>query len=278
LEGPVFSKIWTPKENGYADRYKHLIEPRLSVSWLSSFDPIDRGLENDHIDTLVGGTTTVTYSLVNRLLARRKTATGRGAVRDVLAVSISQSRYSNELAAAFDPQYQTPVSSRFSAVQITTTVTPGDGFNGRFQMYLDPKTHQVQTYSASATAGQDRTQLTAGWSKRQFLPEVPGFDNPEFATHFLNVSLSTRSASGRLGGTYAANVDIRDGSLLQQRVVLHLNAQCCGVSLDYQTLRGAVSGTTVLPSDRKFGISFSLAGLGSFSNPFGSFGDNSGRR
>jgi hypothetical protein len=30
--------------------------------------------------------------------------------------------------------------------------------------------------------------------------------------------------------------------------------------------------------DRRFGISFTLAGIGSFANPFGAFGDNSGRR
>ncbi len=220
----------------------------------------------------------MTYGLVNRLLARRKSATGRGAVRDILAVSISQSRYSNALAAAFDAQYQSTTSSTYSPIQVTTTVTPGDGFHGRFQMYLDAKTRQVQTYSASATAGLDRTQLTAGWSKRQFLPEVPGFDSPDAASHFVNLSLTTRSTDGRLGGTYSANYDIGHRSVLQQRVVLHLNAQCCGVSLDYQTLRQGVFGTTVLPADRRFGISFSLAGLGSFSNPFGSFGDNSGRR
>jgi hypothetical protein len=43
-------------------------------------------------------------------------------------------------------------------------------------------------------------------------------------------------------------------------------------------LQAASIGQATLPADRRFGISFSLAGLGSFSNPFGSFGDNSGRR
>ena len=82
----------------------------------------------------------------------------------------------------------------------------------------------------------------------------------------------------RVGGTYAANLDLRQRSLLQQRIVLSLNAQCCGVTMDYQILSAGQVGAQTLPADRRFGISFSLAGLGTFSNPFGSFGDNSGRR
>jgi hypothetical protein len=33
-----------------------------------------------------------------------------------------------------------------------------------------------------------------------------------------------------------------------------------------------------LQQDRRFGISFTLAGIGSFSNPMGAFGNNTGRR
>ena len=75
-----------------------------------------------------------------------------------------------------------------------------------------------------------------------------------------------------------ANLDLKQMSILQQRIVLSLSAQCCGVTFDYQILQAAQFGAATLPADRRFGVSFSLAGLGSFTNPFGSFGDNSGRR
>ena len=35
--GPVLAKIWTPANSGYAERFKHLIEPRVSFQWLSPF-------------------------------------------------------------------------------------------------------------------------------------------------------------------------------------------------------------------------------------------------
>ena len=279
VKGPVFAKIWTPGENGYADQFKHLIEPRISISWLSAFDRFNDVVQIDSIDTLVGGTTTITYGVDNRLLARRRVAGGgRGVPREILSVSITQSRYSNALAAAYDSQYHSVNVNPYSPIQVTASVTPGEGVHARFQMYIDSKLLKVRSYSASTTLGQGPTQLTAGWSKRQFIPELPGYNTPASATHFLNFSVSTHSVSGKVGGTYAANLDVRARALLQQRVVLNLNAQCCGVSLDFQTLRQGVFGSTVLPADRRFGIAFSLAGLGSFSNPFGSFGDNSGRR
>ncbi len=278
IVGPVFAKIWTPSPNGYADRFKHVIEPRVSIAWLSGFDRFDDVIQIDATDQLVGNSTTITYALVNRLLARRVQAGGRGAVREILAVSVSQSRYSKPLAGAFDTQYHTATVNTFSPVQVTATTSPADGTSARFQMYIDATVRKITSYAASAAVGRDRTQLAAGWSKRQFIPGLRGYDTPESASHFLNLSVTSRSTGGRVGVSYATNVDLRQPALLQQRLVVHLNAQCCGVSFDYQTLRQGVSGSTVLPADRRFGVSLSLAGLGSFSNPFGSFGDNSGRR
>jgi hypothetical protein len=56
------------------------------------------------------------------------------------------------------------------------------------------------------------------------------------------------------------------GSLLQQRMSAFYNAQCCGIAFEYQTFN--FSGRAfALPSDRRFFLSFTLAGLGNFS-PF----------
>jgi hypothetical protein len=79
-----------------------------------------------------------------------------------------------------------------------------------------------------------------------------------------------KPADKHVGGSYQFNWDIVHGALVQQRLLLFYNSQCCGISFDYQTLGG---GLGVKP-DRRFGVSISLAGLGSFSNPMGSFGDN----
>ena len=281
LVGPTFEKVWTPKSTGFADRWKHQIQPRLGISWLSSFDRRDDVVQIDHIDTLVGGTTAVDYGLTNRWLARRPQpggGKGQGQGRSVFDVSISQRYYTNALAAAYDPYSQTTTPTPYSPVNIRANVTPTDSFNARFQMDIDSQVLKPRQYSAATQYFTRRTNLGIGWSKRQFLPGVPAYDNPATASHFLNWSLATGTPGGRVHGSYMANLDLKQVSILQQRIVMSLNAQCCGVTLDYQILQAAQFGAATLPADRRFGISFSLAGLGSFTNPFGSFGDNSGRR
>ena len=279
LVGPVFEKIWTPKSTGFADRWRHVIQPRLGVSWLSAFDRSAEIVKIDYVDELVGGNTTVDYGLTNRWLARRtQPGGGRGQQRSIFDVTISQRYYTNAFAAAFDPFSQTTTPSPFSPINVRANFTPADSFNARFQMDIDSEVYRPRSYSAATALIHGRTNLGVGWSKRQYLPGVPQFDDPNSTSHFLNWALATGTPGGRISGSYMANLDVKQMSVLQQRIVVSMNAQCCGVTLDYQILQQATFGTATLPADRRFGISFSLAGLGSFSNPFGSFGDNSGRR
>jgi hypothetical protein len=276
LVGPVFEKIWTPKSTAFADRFKHIIQPRLSLAWLSPFDRRDDVVQIDQVDTLVGGNTTVGYGLTNRWLARRPQPGGaKGQLRSILDFTVSQSYYTNQLAAQYDANYQSVALNPFSPVRITANASPIDGFNARFQTEIDSKVYRPRMYSAASQLYHGRTSLGIGWTKVQYLE---GVNSPGSAQHFLNWALSTGTPGGRISGNYSANMDVRRVAIPQQRIQVSMNAQCCGVTLDYQVLQAASIGQATLPADRRFGISFSLAGLGSFSNPFGSFGDNSGRR
>jgi hypothetical protein len=82
-----------------------------------------------------------------------------------------------------------------------------------------------------------------------------------------------RGAGNRIGGQYAFNYDLRRDTFLQQRYSAYYNAQCCGIGVEYQTFnyQGAFIGIGV-PQDRRFNLSFTLAGIGTFSNLFGAFG------
>ena len=90
---------------------------------------------------------------------------------------------------------------------------------------------------------------------------------------YINGVVNVRRFGNRVGGTYAFNYDIEQARFLNQRWVVYYNAQCCGVGLDSQTfnLQGSLVPTAV-PQDRRFNISFTLAGIGTFSNLFGAFG------
>lgn len=279
LLGPVFARIWTPKKTGYAERFKHLIEPRLSFTWLSPFDGDARIVSIDYgADNVTSGTTTMLYSLTNRLLAKRKMAVGPGMVREVLAVTMSQSRYSKAAAAQNDQNYIAPTAGLYSPLRISATVTPTDTLSGTFQTQIDPKYRKPQIFGASASIIRPIARVTASWSKTQYIAGSPTYGYPEGAAHSVSGSLSLRPRDGRLSGSYFTNFDLQNKDFVQQRIVASYSAQCCGITMDFQTISARRFGTANYAADRRFGISFSLAGIGSFSNPFGSFGDNTGRR
>jgi lipopolysaccharide assembly outer membrane protein LptD (OstA) len=273
--GPVLSRVWSP-ENGYARRVKHLIEPEFNFRWFSPFDRIDEVVQHDHVDGQVGGTTSLTYGLTNRIMVRRTRPTGPGEVRQILVVSLAQTYNSNQLATAYDPLYQSQLAGSFTPLRFTVNATPADGVAANFQTEIDPEFRRPRHYTLSGTIDRQRAQFTGGWTKRQVIAGLPGFDENS-ATHFLNAAVGVRPLNGRVQSRYELNFDIKNRALLQQRVFFSYSAQCCGVNVDYQTFSFASFPGLPDRTDRRFGISFTLAGIGSFSNPLGSFGNNSGR-
>ena len=121
-------------------------------------------------------------------------------------------------------------------------------------------------------------QVSAGWSRRRFIPNLQGFNDPNLANHYMNAAVSVRGGRNRVGAQYAFNYDLRLDTFLQQRFMAYYNAQCCGISVEYQNFNfnNGFAGVQV-PEDRRFNISFTLAGIGSFSNALGAFGGQQGR-
>ena len=116
-------------------------------------------------------------------------------------------------------------------------------------------------------------RTTGGWSQRRFVEGLRGFDDPDRLDHYLNSFTTVRNRENTLGGAYQFNYDILRDRFLQQRVLVYYNAQCCGVSVEYQTFDFSGLGSRApVPRDRRFNVSFTLAGLGTFANVFGAFG------
>jgi hypothetical protein len=273
LAGPWLQRIFQTPTNGYAERFKHLIEPRVSVHWLSPFTGRAQVIQTDpHIDGLVGGTTQVHYSLATRVLARtRVRGGGPSQLREILSVTIGQRYYTNAQAGLVDPYSIFPTATTFTPVEMAAVVNPFDAISGRFQLLLHPTAWVPQSYSATATIRRDLVQLSASWSRRLYLPGVPNFDNPALASQFLNATTSMTSPSRRYGGSYGVYYDVTRNRLVMQRVMAYISAQCCGLSVEYQTINIAPIGLTGLAADRRVAISFTLAGIGSFPIPLGAF-------
>ncbi len=77
ITGPTFTRIFDTK-NGFAERIKHVIEPSVDIQRTTLIDNYDQIVKLDSYDYTFGGTTRITYGLINRLLAQ---ASGRAAGR-----------------------------------------------------------------------------------------------------------------------------------------------------------------------------------------------------
>jgi hypothetical protein len=110
------------------------------------------------------------------------------------------------------------------------------------------------------------------------IKDLPGFDNPLTATHYLTAATVMHTTGNRLGGTYSFKYDVQHSTFLQQRYSGYYNTQCCGIGMEFQTinLTGSLAGVAV-PKDKRFNLSFTLAGIGTFSNLLGAFGAGQGR-
>ncbi len=269
ITGPVLNKIWNTPNSGYAEKFKHVIEPTLTIQHRTAIDIFDRIVQIDGTDT-IRGTTQFVYGVNNRLYAKK------GIAREIIGVTIRQTYYTDDRAALYDPSYQSSFNStkatNFSPVQIGARVMPTTWFQSDFSTEWSPIAHELTTFSLSGTFNRNRLQASAGWTERRLIEGLPGFDNPAMASNDLTGSATFRNPGSHLGVTYSFAYDLRNDRFRQQRYLGFYNAQCCGIAIEYQMYNLGGSSSFVIPQDRRFNVSFTLAGIGTFSNFFGAFG------
>lgn len=277
--GPVFSRIYNTN-NGWLERVKHVIEPSVAVMHRSAFAQVEEVIPfESHVDRIYGGVS-VTYGLTNRILARVRQADGAPAVvRDLLSLDLQQTYNTNQRATVYDRQFlggigdqssQLPPESNFTPVRLSLNVTPSPTISGRFGLDYDTTFKAVRSYTASANIARPQFDFTGSWSKQQVIEGLPGF-SANYAPHSLSFSSRVRQAEGRASLSYSTVLDIFNDRMLQHHIGAFYNAQCCGISLDYLWRNLSHYG---LRNEKRFSISISLAGVGSFVNPLGVFGNN----
>ena len=83
----------------------------------------------------------------------------------------------------------------------------------------------------------------------------------------------TRRPGNGWSGAYGFNYDMKNKDFMNQRFIAHYNTQCCGLAIEFQKYNfGTRAGTVGVPTDHRFNLSFTLAGIGTFSDLFGAFG------
>ncbi len=281
IVGPVFNRIWNPNSR-YAEKIKHAIEPYVNLQRVSAVDNFNRIIQLDSTDSVVGSTTRITYGLNNRIYAKRKGGDGPAQAREIINVGLKQTFYTDALAAQYDPNYSTSFQlappAKFSPLSIQVRAVPADRVNGSLRIEYDTKFTAIRTISAVGTWNPGEwMNLNMGWSQRRYVQGLSGFNNPNNASHYLNSAADFHFRQNRYGGTVSFNYDIAHRSFLQKRFTGYYNAQCCGFGVEYQNYNFG-SLTSAVQQDRRFNISITLAGIGTFSNIFGAFGGNQGYR
>jgi hypothetical protein len=149
---------------------------------------------------------------------------------------------------------------------VNLRVTPTANLNTSMRSEIDSRYRRLRTLSLNTNYNwAQRLQTTVGWSRNFFIAELPGFNDRNNLSNYLNVSANARTRDNKYGLNTSLSYDVGRSTLTQERISAFYNAQCCGIAFEYQ--RYNYPSSYLLPSDNRFFLSFSLAGLGNFS-PF----------
>jgi lipopolysaccharide assembly outer membrane protein LptD (OstA) len=277
ITGPTFTKVFDTPGSRYATRWKHIVQPSFSIQKTTAF--ADRALVplNDAVDTIVGGVTAMQYGLTNRLLAKRPTAGGVAVAQEVASIQIQQTYYSDAAASRFDTSYQSSLYNSglnpFSPVSIQVAVQPTTKSNFGLRMEYDTKFHALRSTSATVGINAPVLNLNAGWSKlNQLSAATTGETITTAAFHTLTASAAIRTVDRRFSGRWDWNFDIRHKRQLQQHFSAAYMSQCCGLAVEYTYFNLGGLQIAGVQQNKRFNISFSLAGIGTFTNLLGAFG------
>jgi LPS-assembly protein len=273
--GPTFTRVWNTPDSGYAERFKHTIEPTFGIQRTSAIDQSSLILVTDGIDQILGNTTSVNYGIGNRLYAKRKVGMTSQA-QQIIVVDLFQTYYSDARASIVDPRFSTTnipglsnsVPNKFSPITLNVRATPSTSTDTALHLEFDSRYKELRVLSA--TTGYNwtgRIQTSATWSKKFFIPELGGFNDPAQLDNAVSFSANAHTLTNKYGTNYSLNYDVLRSRFIQERITAFYNAQCCGLAFEYQQYNLQGLTTFAVPSDHRFFLSFTLAGLGNFS-PF----------
>lgn len=271
IVGPVLTRIWDVPDSGFAERLKHVIEPTFAVDYTTNFDKATKTpLLSDISDYVIAGASRYTYGVNNRLFYRGKTVDGlRGQTREFVTVGLQQTYYSNRQSSQYDTSYSSSSTARtqvdFSPLALNVRVNPSATVDGNARLEYDLSGGGLQVLTIGSNINVGRSNANVNYSRRHLnLTSKPD--------DYLSASSQWRLRGGRIATAYSLSWSITQGYLVSQNIRTTYMSQCCGVQAEFQTFNFPKSSGYPVPADRRFNVSFVLAGLGTFSNFFGAFG------
>jgi len=247
-----------------------VIEPAFTVDYTTAIRDYKRTpILTDTSDFVVGGTSRLTYGLTNRFMYRGRTADGaRGQTREFVTVGVQQTYYSNSESSQYDTSYSSSNTGRkavsLSPIALTARVSPSSRIDANTRVEYDVSGLGLAVLGVGST-------VTAGLSSGSLQFSRQHLSRSSEPNSYFSGSTSLRTPNSHFTGTYALSWDLTHSTIVTQNVLATYMAQCCGLQMEFQKFH--LVSSAPIPSDRRFNISFVLAGLGTFSNFFGAFGN-----
>ena len=244
---------------------------RFTIQRVTAIDNFDKIVKLDGTDYVVGQVT-------QRRLRRRQPALreeGQRA-RDPDASRSRRATTPTRTRRSVDPQLPeqrlqpTAAAEHFSPVVAAGARRADDGDRRDVPhrvRHAGARAADARRPTAASTAAW--VVASAGWSQRRFIPDAAGSTTRERRPLPQRLDTIVRKPGNALGGIYAFNYDLQNNDFLQQRIIAYYNAQCCGIArrVPERSTSARRVGAVGVPKDRRFNISFTLAGIGTLLEP-----------
>jgi hypothetical protein len=232
LIGPSFSRVIDARLGPYS-KLKHVIEPRMTWSYVGRFDDQARVPIFDEVDRLraagvdVGlrGINLGRVSLINRLLAKPADAKAGGA-REILSLEISRS-YSFDAEQPLERNPTTGNESLLGPLRATLRSDPSPAFGLRFDVDYSVFFKQLTAVQTSGDFGLGRQRFAFTFTKRW--AGLTGNVQENEGTFATTLRLLRQ---GKLVLGTNLTYDLEQALLQRQRHLLTFNGSCYALHLE----------------------------------------------
>lgn len=244
IVGPSLSRIFSTP----AAKWKHVVEPRFTYSFLGNFDDQDRVPLFDEVD-IAQPADVGRFALVNRLLWKPTANDSKEGAREVLSFELAQS-YSFDSSQPL--QHAGLRTEPWSPLQAQLRWAPSELTNLRAQATYNTLANGLESTALSGTVGLGKgNNVGVTWFTR-YNAESGDTLSDQIA---LSTNLNLFKKLQLLG---QVNYDIDNATLQQQRLVVGWNAQCWGFRVELREFRA------IDRRDRDYRFALSLKNVGTF--------------
>ena len=269
MRGPTFSRVFFTPGNFYSEKLKHVIGPEVRWTYRTRVDNFDEIPYFDG-DDRVPGTNQIEYGLVQRLYAKRKSASGKFEPYEFMNWKVQQTYYVQTGASLFDPGYvsapfgPTGEPTRFSAVKSRLGFRPTPRLSLSQDLEYDVSFKQLRSMSLTSSIDLTRVRLQTSWFRSNRL--AVRVENRVVNRNAARASTRIELLPKRLVVEGSADYDFLADNLVQAMGRIRYDVQCCGFVAE------VVQSDYNIKQDRQFRFAIELANIGSIGNFFGTEG------